>query len=144
MNRFGPSLGITLCIGLSLLGCTEAVRPKNAVPVFVVTGTVTHQGKPMNGAVITFHSTSSKLTAQGVADAAGQYSLTTYLTNDGAAAGESVVTIHWPEENVKPATDDSDPPLPPDRLKDAYTNTKTTKLTVTVREEPNTIDFPLP
>lgn len=143
MNRVDVRFGFLLCLALPLVGCSD-VRPKDAVPVFPVSGTLTHLGQPMSGAVIAFHPAKSKWTAQSTADADGKYSLTTYLTNDGAAAGEYVVTIHWPAENVKTATDDPDPPLPPDRLKDAYTNAKTTKLRATVREEPNTIDFKLP
>ena len=111
--------------------------------MFAVSGTLTHQNKPMSGAVITFHPTNGKLTAQGTANADGKYSLTTYLANDGASAGDYAVTVYWPEEKAKP-TDDPDPPLPPDRLKEAYANVKTTKLKATVREQPNTIDFPLP
>lgn len=143
VNRIGLWLA-ALCLSMSLLGCSQDLRPKNSVPVFSVTGALTYDGQPMNGAVITFHPAHSKLTAQGVADSSGKYSLTTYLTNDGAAAGDYVVTIHWPTENVKAQADDSDPPLAPDRLKDAYTNAKTTKLQATVREKPNTIDFKLP
>jgi hypothetical protein len=129
-------------LSLSHAGCSD-LRPKDARPVFAVNGTLTLQNKPMNGALITFHSASSQLTAQGSADANGKYSLTTYLSDDGAPEGEYVVTIYWPEENAKP-TDDPDPPLPPDRLKEAYAHPKTTKLKATVRNQPNTIDFPLP
>jgi hypothetical protein len=143
VNRADLFLKITLSFCGLLAGCSRTL-PKDAVPVFPVTGTFTYLGKPMNGALVTFHSSNSNMTALGTADAMGKYSLTTYLTNDGAPAGDYNVTIHWPIENHRPPADDPDPPMPPDRLQDAYSNIKNPKLRATVARQPNTLNFTLP
>ena len=143
MNRLKRVLLAVTCLSSLLGGCSSQL-PKGAVPVFAVSGTLTHQSKPMNGAIITFYPAQSQLTAQATADALGKYSLTTYLSNDGAAAGEYSVTIHWPVENFTTTVGDPDPPLPPDRLGDEYANAKAPKLKATVRKQPNTINFTLP
>lgn len=133
---------VAAVLTLALAGCSEEPRP-GTLPVFSVCGFASWEGEPMSGAVITFHRRDSHLSAQGVADQDGVYYLTTYLTDDGAAAGDYSVTIYWPDAKAPPSTD-PDPPLAPDLLKQAYANAKTTKLSATVREEDNSIDFRLP
>ncbi len=125
-----------------LAGCSD-LRPKGALPVFPVSGLVSYEGKPMAGAIVTFYRRDSKMTAQGIADEEGMYFLTTYLTEDGAAAGDYAVTIYWPAESSH-APDDPDPPLAPDRLQQVYAVAKTTTLRATVQAEDNSIDFILP
>lgn len=58
-----------------------------------VTGTVTHQGKPVEGAKVTFLSQTGGRSASATTDASGKYSLTTFNTNDGALPDEYTVTI---------------------------------------------------
>ncbi len=74
----------------------------------------------MNGAVITFHAKNPRLKATATAAESGEYVLTTYYTHDGAPADDYLVTIHWPQENMRPTPGDPDPPLPPDRLGRIY------------------------
>lgn len=143
MNRVRPCWRLLACLGLAVSGCTQLL-PEDAVKVFPVTGTLSFNGDPMKHAVITFYAKDSKLTALGTANEQGDYDLTTYLTNDGAAEGDYTVTIYWPDENFKPPAGDPDPPLPPDRLKQEYNNAKQPKLTAKVLDEPNSIDFKLP
>jgi hypothetical protein len=145
-HRLGSWRGLLACAGLGLVfaGCSAPALPEGAVPVFPVTGVLTYQGKPMSGAVITFHSRNPRLTANATANESGQYTLTTYLSQDGAAPDDYVVTIHWPQKNKKPNAHDPDPPLTPDRLGRVYADPGTTKLRAKVREQPNTIDFTLP
>ncbi len=128
---------------VSLAGCGSSL-PEGALPVFPVTGALTYEGQPMSGAIITFHRAKPALTARAVADASGKYVLTTYLADDGAPAGEYVVTLYWPSDKPAAQTNDPDPPLPPDRLNQVHANPATSKLRGTIREEPNTVDFKLP
>lgn len=73
-----------------LVGCGGgADRPD----LYKVTGTVTLKGAPVEGATVTFASTSATRSASGETDASGKFSLQTFDTNDGAIAGEHVVTI---------------------------------------------------
>lgn len=143
--HIGLSLEKRTVFSLLLLlgGCSGNMMPADRQPVFPVTGKLTYQGIPMKGAVITFHEPSQRKTAQGVADDQGAYWLTTYLTGDGAAAGDYVVTIHWPDEKFKAPANDPDPALAPDVLRNVYTSAKTSTLKATVQQQPTTIDFPL-
>ena len=76
------------CFALALTGCRGGMeRP---VPV---EGKVTLGGKPVDGAVVTFHSKGGGLSASGKTDAEGNFKLTTINTNDGAPPGEFTVTI---------------------------------------------------
>jgi len=134
---------IAVCV--SIVGCTKPVQLKDAVPVFPVSGVLQYQGQPMSGAIITFYMIDEQLTAQGIADDDGAYSLTTYITNDGAPDGDYNVTIYWPSVPAQEPTESNpDPALAPDRLKAEFASVKTSRLTATVESESNTIDFDLP
>ena len=71
------------------IGCGSADRP----PVYPVSGTILHKGKPVEGATVNFYAEGSPRVASDVTDAAGNFELTTYDTGDGAVAGEHVVTV---------------------------------------------------
>jgi len=72
----------------------EAVSP--------VTGRITLDGEPVEGAIIIVHSTTKDLSAQGRTDADGRYQLTTYEDNDGAVLGEHIVTVRKTEYTKTP------------------------------------------
>ncbi len=78
--------GIGLC---ALAGCGGSDRPDT----YPVTGTLTLNGKPVEGAEISFYGEGAARVAGGRTNADGKYSLTTFETNDGAVAGDHVVTI---------------------------------------------------
>jgi len=131
----------TLASCLVIAGCSGDDESE-LLPTHPVHGVLTHQDEPMSGAIVIFHPTKKGLVGgspRGTADEDGKYRLTTFRTDDGAPAGEYKVTIYWPE----PGPPDADP-LPPDRLKNAYSDEKTTKLTATVSSDQTEIDFPLP
>jgi hypothetical protein len=65
--------------------------------VYPTSGKVTLDGKPVEGAVVMFISTSKPLSARGLTDANGEYQLTTYEERDGAMAGEHKVTVRKTE-----------------------------------------------
>ena len=81
---------LLLVIGsLTVMGCGGDGLPKR-VPV---SGTVTHQGKPVIGATVSFHGQGAPRVASGVTDDSGKFTLTTYNPNDGAIPGSHTVTV---------------------------------------------------
>lgn len=79
-------------VGLSvLIGCG---RQAGVEGVIKVTGTVTYQGKPVDGASVMFSPTGATgRAASGRTDASGRFELTTLNANDGALAGSYKVAI---------------------------------------------------
>lgn len=76
--------------GMVILGCGNQT-PLDTVPV---SGRVTLDGTPVEGANVVFAPTSGSGTAaSGVTDANGRYQLTTSAPNDGALAGGYAVMI---------------------------------------------------
>jgi hypothetical protein len=65
-----------------------------------VTGTVTSQGKPVAGAVITFVPTGEGEAASAITDSAGKYALTTWEAGDGARPGEYRVKVSKQEQQT--------------------------------------------
>jgi hypothetical protein len=79
-----------VALGLfATLGCGGSDFP-DPIPV---SGTVSYQGKPVEGAKVTFLSRSGGRSASGTTDATGAYALTTFNTDDGAIPDEYTVTI---------------------------------------------------
>jgi hypothetical protein len=134
-------------------GCSNANKEK---PVFKVHGKLTFEGRPMSKAEIAFlpaDPAQRGLQSRATANADGEYTLYTYRKDDGAPAGDYVVTIYWPAPLSKKAAEklekaetieEKDMILAPDRLKNAYTDPLKTKLKATVAEKDNEIDFKLP
>jgi hypothetical protein len=116
--RWLPVLAALLCASCS--GGSGGLHP--------VRGQVLHQGKPAKGALVVFRlKGDDRLTAVPATGQTAEDGTFTLFTQakEGAAAGEYLVTITWPEE---PA--DKDQPRirmeggspPPDRLKGRYAN----------------------
>jgi hypothetical protein len=99
-------------------------------------------GQPAKGAVVVFHpKADDSLTAQrpsGVVGADGAFTLSTTQPGDGAAAGEYVVTIVWPEEREPPSTLSMEPPPEaPDRLQGRYADRARSGLSAVVKPGTN-------
>jgi hypothetical protein len=108
-----------------------------------VTGTVTYQGKPVEGARVMFMPNSGR-PASGQTDAQGRFTLRTYKDNDGAVVGENVVCI----SKMVPAPGDKtkDPMLGKmiSLLPQCYSTPVTSPLKVTVSAKgPNEFNFDL-
>ncbi|MCU0874759.1 MAG: DUF4198 domain-containing protein [Pirellulaceae bacterium] len=98
-QRFSGTCTAVLCglILAALGGCRDSGLPE----VFPVTGSVTFQGKPLEGATVTFFAKEGKLAAGelafGTTDAEGRFRLRSQAgpteALDGAIAGEHRVTI---------------------------------------------------
>jgi hypothetical protein len=81
---------VTAGLAVTLSGCGGASgRPVT----FPVSGKVTLNGEPVEGAQVSFFTEGSSRAAAGTTDADGAYRLTTFDTNDGAIAGDHSVTI---------------------------------------------------
>lgn len=126
---------------------------------YPVSGTVTINGQPLQGATLNFLSADGSRSAVGETDARGRYELTTFAPGDGAVPGEYRVAIMKYELMVDGAPIQSDEP-PDDRpgddpfaggpdpepvnvLPEQYANIASSGLTATVVEGENTFDFAL-
>lgn len=86
-------LWCTMVVVAALLavGCQPA-GPSHP-PTFGVTGTVTLDGTPVEGATVTFVPGQTGDPAVGTTDASGKYSLKSFGSEDGATPGEYQVTV---------------------------------------------------
>ena len=104
-----------------------------------VSGTITHAGKPVAGANVTFV-TPSRRAAFGVTDAAGRYVLGSHKQGDGAYAGRHRVAVDAViESSAAPAEQVNRADIPP-----KVRNLQTTPLEAdVVAGKANVIDFDL-
>jgi len=78
-------------------GCNDEAA-KGRVPVYKTTGQVKFVGSPVIGAIVTFApQDKNQRAAVGRTNDDGEFTLTTYGANDGAAAGEYKVMIMLPD-----------------------------------------------
>lgn len=123
--------GVVLAVCAATVGCSGDEQVE-LLPLHDVGGTLTCDGRPMSHAIIIFHPMKKGLVGgspRATADESGRYQLTTFRADDGAPVGDYRVTIYWPEGGA--ASEDADP-LPPDQLKSAYSDEKTTAIRAAV------------
>jgi hypothetical protein len=131
----GPAVLLVL-----LLGCGEPGR----VPTAEVTGTVTYNGSPAQGAAVTFFPEQGR-PASGVTDAQGKFSLSTFASGDGAVLGKHTVTIaeaasaEPPPMPGMPGAEDYKPPE--SRFPAKYADQSTTPFSKTVEKGENEFTF---
>lgn len=83
-------IGIIAGFCLSLAGCGH----KSGVDgIIKAAGTVTHEGKPVEGATVIFVPQGEGRSASGITDANGRFELTTLMPNDGAIPGKYKVAV---------------------------------------------------
>jgi hypothetical protein len=135
LSTFLPSSSATALLALAIclpaLGCQKS---EERVATFPVSGKVLKGGVPINYATIVFHPVDASDTAvakpRGVTNPDGTFQLTTYDGNDGAPAGSYQVTIQqWLTEKPEEG--------PKNRLKEKYSDPKTSQLTATISEGNN-------
>jgi hypothetical protein len=144
----------TLLAGLSLMtlaaGCSDGPKEK---PVYKVRGKLTYRDKPMAKALVSFYALGGDRStpAHATADENGRYVLHTYRADDGAPAGDYVVTVYWPAPRPKPLPKnelidpvDADQLDTVDRLKNQYSHAASSQLRTRVEPRDNEIDFKLP
>ena len=126
------ALFVTLMV-LSPLSCGQNNSGASAYPV---QGQAFFEGKPTAGALVFFHPLdgpdSQAPRPHGQVDQDGTFRLTTYRVNDGAPAGEYVVTIDW--RKTMPGRGDG-----PSALPAKYGTAKQSPLRATIKAESNNL-----
>lgn len=81
------------CIVIS--GCMENSSFKPTVPVFLASGKILYQGKPLAGIILIFHpaDVNQKIKSQATTDDDGKFVATTFKTADGAPEGDYIITL---------------------------------------------------
>jgi hypothetical protein len=96
MNRRCRLFGAVNCFAVSamvLVGCSGAAVDPNRPKVVPVSGVVSYQGQPIEGAVVTFNNQAANTTGSAKTDSAGRFVLSTFGKNDGAVPGPQMVAI---------------------------------------------------
>jgi len=79
-----------------LAGCGRGPGPVAVIEKVVpVSGTLTYQGKPLEGFQVALIPTDGRRPAIGVTDAAGKFTLGTNRAGDGAPPGSHKVAVVW-------------------------------------------------
>lgn len=135
-------VGVLTVICVVIAGC----GPSGRSPLGKVTGTVTYNGEPLDGAQIVFHNPNGR-SATGQIVSGNIVGVTTYdVPNDGAPVGTLVVTIHptRPREVVKLRTPGKNPPKPHEPpFPRRYSDPLTSKLTADIQTGTNEVWFDL-
>ncbi len=141
-------------VGLAaMIGCGSATKGRPATAK--VTGTVTHNGKALDGASVVFVPVDQAgFSAVGVTDASGNYTVNT-MGDPGAVPGEYLVKVMKStaapsggsgasESEYKPPDANAPPPLPKSLLPAKYASETQSGLKATVKKgEENKINFDL-
>lgn len=114
MVRFLRSVSMLML--LPVLGCGGGggTAPPATIPV---SGTVMYKGAPVEGATVTFYHDKAPRGASGVTDKEGKYSLTMFEPNDGAVAGENIITVTKGSAPAAAPVSSGGPPSPEDLAK---------------------------
>ena len=139
-------LTVLLFGSLLMMGCAQPQGPERPT-TYAVSGTVTHNGNPVEGATVNFQSATGANGAVGTTDATGKYTLTTFAAGDGAVPGEYKIKIvkfegaaktdvvdESSEDYVAPIEGQEDAP-PKNLLPEAYADATTSGLTATVTQD---------
>ena len=119
------------------LGCSDGLPNQ----VYPVTGRLLVGDKPAAGAHLAFHAIDQRIVSRPVAitESDGSFRLMTYAANDGAPAGDYVVTIFWRDESNPDEESEDDDLIKHDRLRGRYFDSRKSTLRATVQPGPNEI-----
>jgi len=106
------------------------------VPVVAAHGTIEFDGKPASGAILQLHPVKARKDLpnlpQALADEAGRFDLSTFRRNDGAPAGEYVVTVTWrPDVTTKDGRTERGPNVIPSK----WTKPTSSPLRITISQQ---------
>jgi hypothetical protein len=145
MKKDGPVLANILLDGVydadfkKPLSDEEGVATTNRKPVHPVQGKVFFEGTPTPNAVVTFYlldkdSKRFARAADGMVEADGSFTLSAYVANDGAPAGDYAVTVVWWSPMVDP-----EGKAGPNLLPGRYAKPETTPLKATIKAGSNEV-----
>ena len=129
------ALALFFAFTLFMVGCGPS-RPETAA----VEGTVTYQGKPVEGARVTFYPPNNR-PAGGTTDVEGKFSLMTFSQDDGVILGECSVAIS--KQTGAPPSAAHPMGVVTHFLPPKYANPKTSGLIETVQSGSNSFEFNL-
>jgi len=130
-----------------MAGCAEGTKHP---PTHPVKGSITLDGKPLAGALVSFIPASGQQPANGTTDASGGYTLTSFTRGDGIMVGDyRVVVTKFPptagsgsgEGEYVPPTGEMQPPK--NELPAKYAAPETSGFTASVVAGGGTFDFAL-
>lgn len=104
------ALVATAMIAVVVSGCSRNAKPTRTP----VSGVVSYQGKPVEGATVSFSPIGTGVIATAITDSSGKYALHTFEEGDGAVPGDYRVTI------AKMITEDKMAGKSPDEISEAY------------------------
>jgi hypothetical protein len=136
MTKVFPPRVLLLLVALAAVlvsSCSDGRKP-----VFPVTGQVFFERNPAHHATVFFHPVDDKgpkaLRPYGKVDLDGNFQLSTYGKDDGAPAGEYIVTVVWKTESENGDSDEEQ--LIPAR----YMSPATSGLRARVQESPTQLE----
>ncbi len=131
-----------VCVLSLALGCSSRSGPVAEIEEVVpVSGTLTFQGKPLEGYQVTFLPTDGRRPATGVSDAAGKFTMGTNEAGDGAPPGSHKVAIVWvgpanaDTGNEEPIDNPANLPKPTVEIPKKYQNADTSGITQEVPDD---------
>jgi len=134
LSPSGLAAPTALLMAVVLAGCSSE-KHDDRKAVFPVRGKLLVDNQPAPGAMIVLHPVNAAAQSErpfGKANSDGTFELTTYEGQDGAPAGEYVVTAEWQ------FSADKDAPGPwPNALPPQFADPKRSELKVTIAPGPN-------
>jgi hypothetical protein len=125
-------------------GCSAKPYQDHRPKTVPVNGVVRYNGKPLDGARVTFTNSAAGISAYALTDAQGKFTLTTFEPGDGAAPGHYQITVTKAIETGHPTAKTAPPifrsggaPQPRWLIPQKYSNLATSKLSADVAESGN-------
>ena len=119
-----------------IAGCGKPPADAPSVPIHPVSGIVTLDAKPIEGARLALISLQGQqpgdITPNGISDAEGKFQISTYAVADGAPEGAYAITVSWPETRNAGS---SEPEYGKERLPKRYQIAEQSGFVVTVSED---------
>ncbi len=128
----------------AIIGCSANHNQDHRPKLVPVHGVVRYNGKPVDGARVTFTNSTAGTMAYGQTDAEGKFTLTTFTAGDGAAPGPQKIAVTKIQETTHP-TSSAPPafrhgagaPQPKWLIPYIYANPETSGLTAEVKDGAN-------